>query len=309
MGVGVHCLAIQTEEPSIVLYPCLHLLFVSERNSIVAYTILTNNVLFCAVYLFSILRPSRLASLLQGLVSFEPCTHLFCSFVQLFIPPPGFRSPLVVLGDTTDFVGSIQQRVLQLWLNFLNWRGSSQGQQQQVTPQPLNGQLPSRQNTYSSRSVPLSRLLYFQSQHIAIDADEVTSPLQPGGQGEHHRLHHLPGLDSPWQWRSHNSGNLALILRVHGCWRDLWPWRLLFQPHSEVAHVWHCRRCAYCCYRVCRQATFSFVSPRDKLFDFFLCERCFSPMETDEPVPHDNGPKRATNNEPNRSMRRALPHL
>ena len=42
------------EQPSIVLQPCLHLVFVSELKltSIFAYTVLTNNVLVCTVHLF-----------------------------------------------------------------------------------------------------------------------------------------------------------------------------------------------------------------------------------------------------------------
>ena len=42
------------EQPSIVLNPCLHLIFASERKltSIIAYTVLTNNVLVSAVHLF-----------------------------------------------------------------------------------------------------------------------------------------------------------------------------------------------------------------------------------------------------------------
>ena len=55
------------------------------------------------------------AVLLQGTVGFELCTLLLYSFVHLFIPPPGFRFPLVVLGETGDFGDSIQQRALQLW--------------------------------------------------------------------------------------------------------------------------------------------------------------------------------------------------
>ena len=42
------------EQPSIVLNPCLHVVFFSERKltSIIAYTVLTNNVLICGVPLF-----------------------------------------------------------------------------------------------------------------------------------------------------------------------------------------------------------------------------------------------------------------
>ena len=61
--------------------------------------------------------PQQFASLLQGLVGFEPCKLLLYCFVHLFIPPPGLRFPLVVLGhvgETADFGDSIQQRVLQL---------------------------------------------------------------------------------------------------------------------------------------------------------------------------------------------------
>ena len=41
--------------------------------------------------------------------------RLLYSAVHLFIPPPGFRFPLVVLGHTADFVCNIQQRTHQLW--------------------------------------------------------------------------------------------------------------------------------------------------------------------------------------------------
>ena len=48
-----------------------------------------------------LLDPIRLALLLiQGNVVFEPCMLLFYGFVRLFIPPPGFRSLLVVLVAT-----------------------------------------------------------------------------------------------------------------------------------------------------------------------------------------------------------------
>ena len=62
----------------------------------------------------------RHASLLQGIVGFALCTLLLYSFVHLFIPPPSFRYPLMTLGETIDFEGSIQQRVLQLWPSWLN---------------------------------------------------------------------------------------------------------------------------------------------------------------------------------------------
>ena len=41
------------EQPSIVLNPCLHLLFVSERRltSLIAYTVITNNILVYVVHL------------------------------------------------------------------------------------------------------------------------------------------------------------------------------------------------------------------------------------------------------------------
>ena len=42
------------------------------------------------------------------------------SFVHLFIPPPSFWFPLVVLEETTNFGGSIQQGALQLWPSWLN---------------------------------------------------------------------------------------------------------------------------------------------------------------------------------------------
>ena len=42
------------EEPSIALNSCLHFVFVSERTltSIIAYSVLTNNVLLCTIHLF-----------------------------------------------------------------------------------------------------------------------------------------------------------------------------------------------------------------------------------------------------------------
>ena len=47
-------LKLDIKQPSIMLNPCFHLVFIDERKltSIIAYTILTNNVLVCAVYLF-----------------------------------------------------------------------------------------------------------------------------------------------------------------------------------------------------------------------------------------------------------------
>ena len=114
------------EQPSIVLNPlvCLHLVSVCEPKftSIIAYTILTDNVLVCAVHLFGDTETpssSHHASLLQEIISFEPCILHLCSFVHLFIPLPGFRSQLVVLGETADFKGSTR-RTLKLspsWLN------------------------------------------------------------------------------------------------------------------------------------------------------------------------------------------------
>ena len=50
---------------------------------------------------------SHLASLLQGIVEFEPYKLSLYSFVHLFIPPPGFVSLLVVLEETAYFDGSI----------------------------------------------------------------------------------------------------------------------------------------------------------------------------------------------------------
>ena len=151
------------EQPSIVLNPCLHLPFVSERkfNSVIAYTVLTINVLVCVVYLFGnmentiticrycgeflflclrLCQPDGMfchalginegnfgllglqchASLLQGTANFEPRMILFYSFVHLFIQPPEFWVPLVVLGETANFGGSIQQRTLKLWPSWLN---------------------------------------------------------------------------------------------------------------------------------------------------------------------------------------------
>ena len=45
---------------------------------------------------------------------------LLFSFVHLFIPPPSFWFPLVVLEETTKFGGSIQQGAHQLWPIWLN---------------------------------------------------------------------------------------------------------------------------------------------------------------------------------------------
>ena len=115
------------EEPSIVLCPYLHLVIIIERKftSIIAYTVLANNFLFVWSICLAIWKtflppwPKPSCVLLQGLVSFEPCRLLLYSFIHLFIPPPGCRSPLVVLEEMADFGGSIQQRVLQLWPNCL----------------------------------------------------------------------------------------------------------------------------------------------------------------------------------------------
>ena len=57
----------------------------------------------------------RHASFLQGIADLEPCTLLLYSFAHFFIPPPGFRFLLVVLGETTNFDGSIQKVALHLW--------------------------------------------------------------------------------------------------------------------------------------------------------------------------------------------------
>ena len=62
----------------------------------------------------------RHASFLQGTVGLEPCMLLLYSYIQLFILPPGFRFPLVVLWENTNFDGSIQQGALQLWPSWLN---------------------------------------------------------------------------------------------------------------------------------------------------------------------------------------------
>ena len=71
------------------------------------------NSMFCHVLGINVgglclLGLSRLASLLLGLVGFAPWTLLLYSFIYLFIPPPGFRFPLVVLVETAEFGGSIQ---------------------------------------------------------------------------------------------------------------------------------------------------------------------------------------------------------
>ena len=60
------------------------------------------------------------ASLLHCTLGFEPCTLFSYSFIHLFIPPPGFRFPLVVLGETSDLSGNTQQWALQLWPSWLD---------------------------------------------------------------------------------------------------------------------------------------------------------------------------------------------
>ena len=87
-------------EPSMVLCPCLHLVIIIEHKftSIVAYTVLANNILFVWCICLAIWKtsfppwPKPSWLLLQGLVSFEPCRLLLYSFIHLFIPPPGFKS-------------------------------------------------------------------------------------------------------------------------------------------------------------------------------------------------------------------------
>ena len=126
-----------------------------KLTSIIVYTVLTNNVLVCAVHLFGnmentitiweycgkyfflcfrLCKPDgmlyhmlgvnvgsfcpldlrRHTSLPQGTIGLEPCTLLSYSFIHLFIPLPGFRFLLVILGETTDNAGNIQQRAFQL---------------------------------------------------------------------------------------------------------------------------------------------------------------------------------------------------
>ena len=63
---------------------------------------------------------NHLTFLLQGAVGFETFTLLLHSVFHLFIPLLSFRSPLVVLGETTDFGGNIQQRTLQLRASSFN---------------------------------------------------------------------------------------------------------------------------------------------------------------------------------------------
>ena len=164
-----------------VFDPCFHLVFVSEHKftSIIMCTVLTNDVLICAVHLFNdmdntitiwkycgkflflwlrLCQPdgmlchtvgvtagsiclhglSHLASLLQVVVDFEPCNCilLFYSFVYLFIPTPGFRSPLLVHKKTAASSRGSFQVWLSGWLQKLavlcgHWRGE--------TPSPFTG--------------------------------------------------------------------------------------------------------------------------------------------------------------------------
>ena len=126
-----------------------------KLTNIIVYTVITNDVLVCAVHLFGNMENTitiweyfgeylflcfrlcnpdgmlchlfgvnvgsfcpldlrRHTSFLKGTIGFEPCTLLSYSFVHMFIPPPGFRLPLVILGETTGIGGSIQQRAFQL---------------------------------------------------------------------------------------------------------------------------------------------------------------------------------------------------
>ena len=126
-----------------------------KLTSIIVYTVLTSNVLVCAVHLFGNMENTitiweycgkylflcfrlcepdgmfchmfgvnvgsfcplalrRHTSLPQGTIGFEPCTLLSYSFIDLFIPPPGFRFLAVILRETTDIGGSIHQRAFQL---------------------------------------------------------------------------------------------------------------------------------------------------------------------------------------------------
>ena len=149
LGIGVHDLN-DTHSP------CenrqVHRVCGSEHKltSIIVYTVLTNNVLVCAVHLFGNMENTitiweycgeyhflcfrlcqsdgmlchmlginvgsfcplglRHTSLHQGTIGFEPCTLLSYSF----IPTPGFRFLPVILGETTDIGDSIQQRAFQL---------------------------------------------------------------------------------------------------------------------------------------------------------------------------------------------------
>ena len=72
-------------------------------------------VLPCAWLCFrQILPPQPQQSCLQGVVDFESYRHILHNSIHLFISPPGFKSPLVIFVQTTDFSGSIQQRVRSL---------------------------------------------------------------------------------------------------------------------------------------------------------------------------------------------------
>ena len=115
----------------------------------IANTILTSDIVVCAVYLLvdtekkitisrncgeflfpSLCQPDGIfchklgivvgslcffgfnciSCLLQGTAEFEPLMLLLYSIAHLFIPPLGFRCPLVVLWQTADFGDSIQWR-------------------------------------------------------------------------------------------------------------------------------------------------------------------------------------------------------
>ena len=99
---------------------------------------------YCGEFLFLCLRPCQLdgmlchalavnvgsfallclrghTSVLQVTLDFEPFMLLLYGFVQQFIPSPGVGFPLVVLGDTADFGGSIQQRPFRFYQADATW--------------------------------------------------------------------------------------------------------------------------------------------------------------------------------------------
>ena len=118
-----------------VLVPAVHLFGYTENTIIIwrycgeflflCLRLCQPDVIFCHVLGINVgsFCPRGLrsrASCLQGTVGLEPCTLLLYSFVHLSIPPPGFWFPLVVVGETTNFGGSIQQGALQLWPSWLD---------------------------------------------------------------------------------------------------------------------------------------------------------------------------------------------
>ena len=102
----VWMLKFNIEQPSIVLNPCLHLLFVSERRltSLIAYTVITNNILVYVVHLLCNMKINhnlgtlwRISlSLLQTLPARRyvlPCAYHQCrQFLPPWAPPSCFPS-------------------------------------------------------------------------------------------------------------------------------------------------------------------------------------------------------------------------